>query len=101
MENLHADTNTLSTNYADSEDTEVYELEERTIGTLTFINNTEEALPLNVKIIKTTTNITKKESSQVPHNKKSKVLSVQLKSARHMPKQGRKLTNITKLYIYQ
>ena len=69
MENLIVDENTLSTTYADSEDTELYELEERTIGTLTFINTTEEAPPLNVKIIKTTTDITKKKSSQVPRNK--------------------------------
>ena len=71
MKNLLVYKSTLSTNYADSEDTEIYELEERTIGTLTFINNTEETLPLNVKIIKNTTKIAKKESSQVPRNKNS------------------------------
>ena len=71
MENVFINKDTLSTNYADSEDTEVYKLEERTIGTITFITNTEEALPLNVNIIKNTMKTTKKESSQVPQNKSS------------------------------
>ena len=65
MENLIENENTLTTD-ADSEDTELYELEERTIGTLTFINNITEVMPLNVKIIKTTMNITTKKGYQVP-----------------------------------
>ena len=72
MENLTVDESTLSTTHDDSEDTQLYQLEERTIGTLTFINNTEEVLPLNVKVIKTTTNTTKKKISPVPRNKNLK-----------------------------
>ena len=39
-------------NYPDSEDTEIYELEEKLIGTITFNNKTEETLPLNTTTTK-------------------------------------------------
>ena len=70
MENVHENKNSMSSNYADSEDTEVYELEERIIGTLTFINNTEEVKHLECRhkliiLLKTT----KRKSSQVLRNR--------------------------------
>ena len=49
MENYIVDESTLSTIHDDSDDTELYELEERTIGTLTYIENTEEVLPFKWK----------------------------------------------------
>ena len=63
MKNSIVDESTLSTIHDDSDDTELYELEERTIGTLTYIENTEEVLPSNGKVLKTTKNSTKEKNS--------------------------------------
>ena len=62
MENSLVEESTLSTIHDDSDDTEIYELEERTIGTLTFIENTEEVLPTNRKVLKTTKDSTKEKN---------------------------------------
>ena len=71
MENYIVDESTLSTIHDDSDDTELYELEERTIGTLTYIENTE-VLPSNGKELKTVKNSTKGKDSRMLHNKNLK-----------------------------
>ena len=61
-------------NYPDSEDTEIYELEEKLIGTITFNNKMEETLPLNTTTTKNTKKPIKRRSTLV-HHKRNKNLN--------------------------
>ena len=74
MENVHETKDIRGTNYPDSEDTEIYELEEKIIGTITFINKMEETLPLNANTTKNTRKPIKRECSLV-HHKRNKNLN--------------------------
>ena len=58
--------------YLDSEDTEIYELEEKLLGTITFINKKEKATPLK-KI--TTTKTHKKQSSVIIYHNENKIMT--------------------------
>ena len=55
--------------YPDSEDTEIYEIEEKLIGTITFINKMEKTLPSNTTTTKNTKKPIKQRSTLAYHKR--------------------------------
>ena len=81
-----------TSHYPDSEDMEIYELEEKLLGTITFINKKEKAIPLK-KI--TTTKIHKKQSSVIVHHKENKIMTFKCPSKDcHIRTKSRKAINL-------
>ena len=80
----------LTSHYPDSEDTEIYTLDEKLIGTITFINHNEKVIP--VKQINTTKN-KKKQGQGI--NKEHKVVTFKCPSTNcHVHTKSRKAINV-------